>query len=74
MLTMGGARRIGGCVMTTDNLPAIRACRPAWNKGRIVGQKRAECRHAEAESRAGEDRAARDRGRTGKRFRHRGRA
>lgn len=26
--------------MTTDNLPAIRACRPAWNKGRIVGQKR----------------------------------
>lgn len=22
------------------NLPAIRACRPAWNKGRIVGQKR----------------------------------
>ncbi|WP_300043336.1 tyrosine-type recombinase/integrase, partial [uncultured Paracoccus sp.] len=26
--------------MTTDNLPAIRACRPAWNKGRIVDQKR----------------------------------
>lgn len=26
--------------MTIDNLPAIRACRPAWNKGRIVGQKR----------------------------------
>lgn len=25
--------------MTTANLPAIRACRPAWNKGRIVGQK-----------------------------------
>ena len=40
MLTMGGARRIGGCAMTIDNLPALRACRPAWNKGRIVGQKR----------------------------------
>ena len=26
--------------MTTPNLPAIRALRPAWNKGRIVGQKR----------------------------------
>ena len=26
--------------MQTANLPAIRACRPAWNKGRIVGQKR----------------------------------
>ena len=26
--------------MPTANLPAIRACRPAWNKGRIVGQKR----------------------------------
>ncbi|MTI02103.1 tyrosine-type recombinase/integrase [Roseibium sp. RKSG952] len=26
--------------MTIPNLPAIRACRPAWNKGRIVGQKR----------------------------------
>ncbi|MCZ4262959.1 tyrosine-type recombinase/integrase [Limimaricola sp. G21655-S1] len=26
--------------MSTPNLPAIRACRPAWNKGRIVGQKR----------------------------------
>lgn len=25
---------------TTANLPAIRALRPAWNKGRIVGQKR----------------------------------
>ena len=23
----------------TPNLPAIRALRPAWNKGRIVGQK-----------------------------------
>lgn len=30
----------GGTVMPTANLPAIRACRPAWNKGRIVGQKR----------------------------------
>src|SRR5210317_2240552 len=26
--------------MTIVNLPAIRACRPAWNKGRVVGQKR----------------------------------
>ena len=26
--------------MQIPNLPAIRACRPAWNKGRIVGQKR----------------------------------
>ncbi|MCE8006432.1 tyrosine-type recombinase/integrase [Aestuariivita sp.] len=26
--------------MRIPNLPAIRACRPAWNKGRIVGQKR----------------------------------
>jgi hypothetical protein len=26
--------------MATPNLPAIRALRPAWNKGRIVGQKR----------------------------------
>ncbi|EET48988.1 phage integrase [Thalassobium sp. R2A62] len=25
---------------TTPNLPAIRALRPAWNKGRIVDQKR----------------------------------
>ena len=31
---------IGGTTMPTPNLPAIRACRPAWNKGRIVGQKR----------------------------------
>lgn len=26
--------------METPNLPAIRALRPAWNKGHIVGQKR----------------------------------
>lgn len=26
--------------MQTQNLPAVRARRPAWNKGRIVGQKR----------------------------------
>ncbi len=26
--------------METPNLPAVRALRPAWNKGRIVGQKR----------------------------------
>ena len=29
----GGAWRIGGSVMETPNLPAIRALRPAWNKG-----------------------------------------
>lgn len=26
--------------MPTTSLPAIRTCPPAWNKGRIVGQKR----------------------------------
>ncbi|SLN38746.1 site-specific tyrosine recombinase XerC [Roseovarius albus] len=26
--------------MHIPHLPAIRACRPAWNKGRVVGQKR----------------------------------
>ncbi|WP_342768154.1 hypothetical protein [Jannaschia seohaensis] len=26
--------------MTTANLAAIRTCRPDWNKGRSVGQKR----------------------------------
>ena len=26
--------------MPAANLPAVRACRPVWNKGRIVGQKR----------------------------------
>jgi hypothetical protein len=26
--------------MTSINLPAIRACRSAWNKGRLVGQTR----------------------------------
>lgn len=26
--------------MTTTNLPAIRACSPAWNKGLVVEQKR----------------------------------
>lgn len=26
--------------MPAVNLPAIRVCRPAWNKGRIIGQKR----------------------------------
>ena len=26
--------------MQISNFPAVRACRPAWNKGRIVGQKR----------------------------------
>jgi hypothetical protein len=31
---------IGGTAMPTANLPAIRACRPAWHKGRVVGQKR----------------------------------
>ena len=31
---------VGGQNMPTANLPAIRACRPAWNKGRLIGQKR----------------------------------
>lgn len=31
---------MGEPTMTNASLPAIRACRPAWNKGRIVGQKR----------------------------------
>ena len=26
--------------MPITNLPAVRTCRPAWNRGRIVGQKR----------------------------------
>lgn len=26
--------------MSATNLPALRTCRPVWNKGRIVGQKR----------------------------------
>ena len=30
----------GGSSIETPNLPAIRALRPAWNKGRTVGQKR----------------------------------
>jgi site-specific recombinase XerC len=34
------AWRIRGNVMYIPNLPAIRPRRPAWNKGRIVGQKR----------------------------------
>ena len=36
----GRAWWIGGSIIETANLPAIRALRPAWNKGRIVGQKR----------------------------------
>jgi hypothetical protein len=36
----GRAWRTRGTVIQTPNLPAIRALRPAWNKGRIVGQKR----------------------------------
>ena len=36
----GDERRNGGFVITTANLPAIRACRPAWNKGRVIGHKR----------------------------------
>ena len=36
----GWAWWIGGYIMQTPNLPAIRALRPARNKGRIVGQKR----------------------------------
>lgn len=37
---MGRAWWIGGTAVQTPNLPAIRSIRPAWNKGRIVGQKR----------------------------------
>lgn len=33
---------ISGSVVETTNLPAIRALRPIWNKGRIVGQKQPE--------------------------------
>ena len=40
VLVMGGAWQDGGTTMPASNLPAIRACRQAWNKGRIVGQKR----------------------------------
>jgi len=35
-----GDWRIGGSVKETPDLPAIRALRPVWNKGRIVRQKR----------------------------------
>jgi site-specific recombinase XerC len=40
MSTSWRTGRSGGTVMPTANLPAIRACRPPWNRGRIVGQKR----------------------------------
>ena len=40
MSTSWRTGRSGGTVMPTANLPAIRACRPTWNRGRIVGQKR----------------------------------
>ena len=36
---MGWEWRIGEIEMQNPNLPAIRPKRPAWNKGRIVGQK-----------------------------------
>lgn len=39
-LSLWKAWRIGGSIIQKSNLPAIRALRPAWNKGRIVGQKR----------------------------------
>lgn len=39
-LSLWRAWRFGVSVMETPNLPAIRTLRPAWNKGRIVGQKR----------------------------------
>lgn len=32
--------RTGGITMSSNYLPAIRPDRPAWNKGRIIGQKR----------------------------------
>ena len=31
---------VGEIIMTITNLPMIRPVRPAWNRGRIVGQKR----------------------------------
>ena len=36
----GRERQIGGSIVHTPNLPAIRPQKPAWNKGRLVGQKR----------------------------------
>jgi site-specific recombinase XerC len=36
----GWARGTGGFPMSTDLLPALRPPRAAWNKGRIIGQKR----------------------------------
>ena len=36
----GRERQIGASIIQTPNLPAIRPQRPAWNKGRLVGQKR----------------------------------
>lgn len=45
--------RTGGNTMSAEYLPAIRTERPAWNKGRIIGQKRPRlpkhgCRSASA--------------------------
>lgn len=39
----------GGSIMEARNFPAIRARRLAWNKGRIVGQKKT----TEAQTRPG---------------------
>lgn len=36
----GWDRGTGGCPMSTYLLPALRPPRAAWNKGRIIGQKR----------------------------------
>jgi hypothetical protein len=36
----GWDRGTGGLPMSTDFLPAVRLPRTAWNKGRIIGQKR----------------------------------
>jgi len=40
VLTSGFGGRIGGHIMPRVQLPAVTAKRKAWNKGRIIGQKR----------------------------------
>ncbi len=40
VLTSGSGGRIGGHIMPRVQLPAVTPKRKAWNKGRIIGQKR----------------------------------
>jgi hypothetical protein len=40
MTEEGWARWTGSILMSNDLLPALRSARVAWNKGRIIGQKR----------------------------------